>query len=145
MRDKHPPPGRTNPPLTMAADKEIIQVASTSMLCLLLICMRGIYRLAMPCRNHTHVRCHRKWHVDDLWMAFSILPLTGRALCIAWSNSLLDEHTIDAAKLSRKLLLPGRVFYVLLYVFPSPSITSPHRLVVSQLGGGRAGGVRVRL
>lgn len=47
-------------------------------------------------------------------MAFGILPLAGRALCIAWSNALLDEGTKEAAILSRKLLLPGRVFYVLL-------------------------------
>jgi len=50
-------------------------------------------------------------------MVFGILPLAGRALCIAWSNALLDENTPGAEKLSRKLLLPGRIFYVLLYVY----------------------------
>jgi hypothetical protein len=105
---------------------EIIHVITTSAICFIFILLRTAYRLLYRCRVHTN--CHRKWHVDDLWMAFSILPLVGRALCIAWSNSLLGQDAgVSAAEkysakmLSNKLLIPGRVFYVLLLVLPYDS------------------------
>lgn len=105
-------------------DKEIVQVTVTSSLCLILIILRATYRLSRPCRNPSHLRCHRRYHSDDFWMVAAIVPLIGRTAMIAWSNALLDRSVdvvgVDAEgrerarMLSAKLLLPSRVFYVLL-------------------------------
>jgi len=102
---------------------DIVQVATISSICFLCIATRTTYRIACQCTIHP--RCHRTWHADDVWVAISFLPLVGRGVCIAWSNTLqgnLDELPASekqaAVMLLSKLLLPGRIFYALLSVSP---------------------------
>lgn len=71
-------------------------------------------------------------------MTIAILPLIGRAVCILYSFILNPSHTYDPAteaeaegwgvstqdldgerELSHKLLIPGRIFYAMLWVTQS--------------------------
>ncbi|KAH8596211.1 hypothetical protein B0O99DRAFT_621274 [Bisporella sp. PMI_857] len=99
---------------------ETIQVVVVTTICFVLIALRTIYRLTRRCE--VHAKCYRKWHVDDLWMALSFLPLLGRAFTIAWSNALADTQSLAHKSLaeqhsdkvlSSKLLIGGRIFYAL--------------------------------
>ena len=110
--------GFLNPAVTMAT-ADIIQCAVVAGICFVLIMVRTMYRVFCRCR--VHKRCHRQWHKDDVWMTFSLLPIIGRAITIAWSAELLnyppgatDLEKKDAKVLSGKLLMPGRIFYLTL-------------------------------
>lgn len=100
-------------------------------ICGTLIISRCIYRLLFRCR--VHPTCHRRWRVDDAFMALALLPLVGRTVTIVMSFVLNPGHSTspvtaeEAAAagmsienmtsdrvLSRKLLLPGRICYALL-------------------------------
>ncbi|KAL3296282.1 integral membrane protein [Colletotrichum asianum] len=102
----------------------------TASICAALILVRCGYRIFSRCRVHDS--CHRTWHADDAYMAFAIVPLIGRATCIAISFVLNPTHTFglptpeDAAAqgvsiaqleenyvASRKLLIPSRIFYAM--------------------------------
>ncbi|KAH9206520.1 hypothetical protein DL95DRAFT_347456 [Leptodontidium sp. 2 PMI_412] len=87
----------------------IVGVIVTSVICLVCIVTRTTYRVLYRCK--VHVSCHRRWHVDDLWMAVSFLPLLGRALCVAWSDAA--SRNPSTPELPMKLLLPARIFYAL--------------------------------
>lgn len=99
------------------AKEDIIQCAVVAAICTTMIMMRTLYRVF--CRCTVHTKCHRQWHKDDLWMTFSLLPLIGRAITIAWSAELLTfpvgataDYKQDARMLSGRLLMPGRIFYL---------------------------------
>ncbi|KAH7311966.1 hypothetical protein BKA65DRAFT_158184 [Rhexocercosporidium sp. MPI-PUGE-AT-0058] len=89
--------------------QRIIGVIVTSVICLICIVTRTAYRVVYRCK--IHVTCHRKWHIDDLWMGFSFFPLVGRATCVAWSDAA--SRNASTSELSMKLLLPSRIFYAL--------------------------------
>lgn len=105
----------------MAVTADTVQFVTVTVICFVLIAVRTLYRTFFRCK--VHVKCHRKWHPDDIWMAASVFPLMGRALTIAWSASL-TETSVDASiskaeqfqarSTASKLLLPGRIFYMLL-------------------------------
>jgi hypothetical protein len=80
-----------------------------------LIVFRCCYRLLSICKIHTV--CNRTWHSDDAWMAFAMLPLAGRSACIIESFRH-DPNAADAEEqiVGRKLQIPARVLYALLYV-----------------------------
>ncbi|KAL7759238.1 hypothetical protein ACKLNR_009328 [Fusarium oxysporum f. sp. zingiberi] len=94
-----------------------------------LIIFRCGYRLISHCRIHPN--CHRKWHADDAYMAFAIVPLSAQITIIYFSFLLNPLQTFgeatesDAATrgvsiaqleedyiTSRKLLLSARVSYL---------------------------------
>ncbi|KAK2051870.1 hypothetical protein LY76DRAFT_610285 [Colletotrichum caudatum] len=102
----------------------------TAGICAVLILVRCGYRLFWRCR--VHASCHRKWHVDDAYMAFALVPLIGRTTCISVSFILDPTHTYGPATegeaaargltvekleeyyvISHKLLIPARIFYAL--------------------------------
>ena len=100
-----------------------IAVASV---CAALIITRCAYRIIFRC--HRHATCHRRWRIDDAYMAFALLPLAGRTATIVMSFVLNPEHdnepavtnaraavqeTFDA-ETSYKLVLPARICYALL-------------------------------
>lgn len=87
----------------------IIGVIVTSVICLVCIVTRTTYRIVYRCK--IHVSCHRRWHVDDIWMGISFFPLLGRALCVAWSDTAARHPS--TYETSMKLLLPARIFYAL--------------------------------
>ena len=105
-------------------------------ICAALILLRCGYRLLSRCR--VHASCHRRWHAEDAYMAFALLPLAARTTCIALSFKLNPSHSYgpatdaDAAaegistdqlqwnyQMSHKLLIPARISYALLCVFCS--------------------------
>lgn len=104
---------------------------ASSALCAVLILSRCAYRLFFPCRLHS--TCHRRWRIDDFYMAFALLPLIGRTVSIVMSFMLNPEQKPllptedDAAEMdmsldeviqdrttARKLLIPSRLCYALL-------------------------------
>lgn len=108
------------------ASSDTVQIAVVTAICVLLIVLRTTYRLTLRCK--VHAKCHRKAHIDDIWMAASIIPLLGRAVTIGWSSSeannssnvgLSDTQRFDDKILSNKLLIPSRICYMLLWVYPS--------------------------
>lgn len=104
---------------------------ASAAICGALILSRCAYRLLFRCK--VHPTCHRRWRVDDVYMALAILPLVARTTTIVMSFVLnpthsttpvteeeaadaglsVDELTSDRI-LSRKLLIPGRISYALL-------------------------------
>lgn len=106
---------------------------AASVACGVLIIARCLYRILLPCKLHP--TCHRRWRIDDAYMAFALLPLAARATTITYSFVLNDGHDRGPAtaedaerlgmstddinhnrELALKLLLPGRISYALLYV-----------------------------
>lgn len=117
----------------MALSSINILVVVSSSFCVALILIRCAYRLLYFCRIHT--TCHRTWHADDTIIALAIIPLIARATCIVVSFDLNPSQTfsppspsdvlfsgLTAAHLeknyiiARKLLIPARISYALLYV-----------------------------
>ncbi|CAI6087157.1 unnamed protein product [Clonostachys chloroleuca] len=103
---------------------------SSACICGTLILTRCLYRLFFTCK--VHPTCHRRWRVDDAYMAFAIIPLVARTATISTSFKLNPDQlttpvTIEEAEmanmsvedltadriLSRQLLLPARIFYAL--------------------------------
>ncbi|KAF2177338.1 hypothetical protein K469DRAFT_742554 [Zopfia rhizophila CBS 207.26] len=103
---------------------------ATTAVCASLILFRCSYRLLLRCNIHSS--CHRTWHADDAYMAFAIVPLIARTVCISLSFVLNPSQTFglatetDAAAsgmsvaelqenyiTSHKLLIPGRISYLL--------------------------------
>ena len=105
---------------------------ATAVVCGTLILTRCAYRVFFRCT--VHPTCHRRWRIDDVYMALAILPLTLRTATIVTSFVLnptqssrpvaedevaasdgmsWEEMTADRV-LARKLLLPGRIGYALL-------------------------------
>ncbi|KAH7228384.1 hypothetical protein B0J15DRAFT_456698 [Fusarium solani] len=95
--------------------------------CGLLILFRCGYRLLSRCTIHSE--CHRKWHADDAYMAFAIVPLAARTTVIYLSFMLnptqtfglpveSDASSVSIAQLeenyiiSHKLLLAARASYL---------------------------------
>lgn len=85
--------------------------------------------------------CHRRWRIDDAYMALALLPLISRTVTIVASFMLNPDHDSDPVTLeeaaevgmsvedltadrilSRKLLIPGRISYALLCVEFSPPL-----------------------
>ncbi|CAH0052573.1 unnamed protein product [Clonostachys solani] len=103
---------------------------SSACICGTLILTRCLYRLFFTCK--VHPTCHRRWRVDDAYMAFAIIPLVARTATISTSfklnpdqlttpvtmeeaqqaNMSVEDLTADRI-LSRQLLLPARIFYAL--------------------------------
>ncbi|KAK2031670.1 hypothetical protein LX32DRAFT_584391 [Colletotrichum zoysiae] len=102
----------------------------TAGICAVLILVRCGYRLLWRCR--VHASCHRKWHADDAYMAFALIPLIGRTTSISVSFVLDPTHAYGPATegeaaargltvekldeyyiISHKLLIPARIFYAL--------------------------------
>lgn len=102
-----------------------------AVVCSVLIIVRCLYRILFACK--VHPSCHRRWRVDDAYMAFALLPLIGRTVTIAWSFTINPAQTVNPVtaaeaaadgssiehltyerELSRKLILPSRIFYALL-------------------------------
>ncbi|KAM5344897.1 hypothetical protein ACJ41O_010759 [Fusarium nematophilum] len=100
--------------------------------CATLILSRCAYRVYHRCKGHR--RPHRLWHADDAYMAFALLPLISRTICVAFSFSLNPEHdrdlpteaeaaaqgvTIERLQNTRtvglQLLIGTRLSYALLY------------------------------
>jgi hypothetical protein len=121
----------------MAFSAELYFDIIAAALCTALILTRCAYRLFFRCRVHPN--CHRQWRIDDAFMAFALLPLVGRTTTIVTSFILdpnqslapptaaeasaaglsLDAFTADRIA-SRKLIIPARICYALLYgVLPS--------------------------
>jgi hypothetical protein len=96
-------------------------------ICLALIFVRCGYRMLRNCKVHT--TCHRTWHADDAWMAFSLIPLAARSVTIALSFSLAEKSkNHHDYVVSRKLLIVSRLTYaflcVLLFLFCPVSVIS---------------------
>ncbi|KAK0105394.1 hypothetical protein ONS95_004232 [Cadophora gregata] len=87
----------------------VLGVIVTSVICLICIATRTTYRIVYRCK--IHVSCHRRWHIDDIWMGMAFFPLLGRALCVSWSDSA-SRHP-SSYETAMKLLLPARIFYAL--------------------------------
>ncbi|KEY65308.1 hypothetical protein S7711_01825 [Stachybotrys chartarum IBT 7711] len=113
-------------PLTAAVSFDIASAA----LCTALILARIVYRLLFRCKVHT--TCHRRWRIDDAYMAFALLPLLGRTITITTSFRLNPSHssapvtaaqaaaaglTVEAMTANRvdalRLVLPARICYAL--------------------------------
>ncbi|KAK2008999.1 hypothetical protein LZ32DRAFT_661608 [Colletotrichum eremochloae] len=109
---------------------EVLFDIVTASICAALIFIRCGYRLFWRCR--VHASCHRTWHADDAYMAFALVPLISRTTCISLSFILNPTQTYgpalekDAAArdltveklaeyyvISKKLLIPARIFYAL--------------------------------
>lgn len=103
-------------------------VAAASVCATLILC-RCAYRLLFRC--HRHATCHRRWRIDDTYMAFALLPLAGRTGTIVASFILNPKHDIGPSaagmraivathedswddETSYKLILPARICYALL-------------------------------
>lgn len=115
----------------MASSSSIAFHLASASISAALILLRCSYKLFFRCKGHA--TCHRRWHVDDTYMAFALLPLAGRTSCILSSFSMNPEQTSNFATpeeaarqnlsaealdqnriISNKLLLPARIFYALL-------------------------------
>lgn len=124
-------------------------IASAAICGVLIVC-RCLYRLLFTCKLHP--TCHRRWRVDDAYMALALVPLVSRTVTIVTSFLLNPEHSSSppteeeaAARglsvdqlaadrvVSRKLLIPGRISYALLCVNFSQS--SPFFLLMSTISG----------
>jgi hypothetical protein len=107
----------STPTLSFVAmlDPQITSVIVFTSISGALIVFRCCYRLLSICKIHTV--CNRTWHSDDAWMAFAMLPLAGRSACIIESFRH-DPNAADAEEqiVGRKLQIPARVLYALLYV-----------------------------
>ncbi|EEP82330.1 predicted protein [Uncinocarpus reesii 1704] len=77
------------------------------------IIFRCTYRLLGTLKAHPAIQ--QRWHSDDSWMAFSLLPLISRSVCIAWFFHLRATETPGDDTLAKKLVIPSRVTYALLY------------------------------
>lgn len=97
-------------------NKALYHIIPSSVICVVLIALRCGYRLLCKCK--IHVSCHRTWHQDDAWMAFAVLPLTGRSVCVGLSRQLdrADAPLADLV-LAQKLFIPARVCFALLCVY----------------------------
>ncbi|EAS32343.3 uncharacterized protein CIMG_03367 [Coccidioides immitis RS] len=56
---------------------------------------------------------HQRWHSDDSWMAFSLVPLVSRTACIAWYFDLRAAKTHHHDVVAKKLVIPSRLAYAL--------------------------------
>jgi hypothetical protein len=118
-------------PLTSGVSFDVAVAA----ICGLLITVRCAYRFFFRCTIHQ--TCHRKWRIDDAYMAFALLPLIARTVTISISFVLNPNHAStpateeEAAALgisvdqlnedrvtSQKLLIPARICYAMLYALP---------------------------
>jgi hypothetical protein len=103
---------------------------ASAVICGVLIVCRCLYRLLFPCKLHP--TCHRRWRVDDAYMALALIPLIVRTVTIVTSFILNPDHagsppTAEEAAasglsvsqlashwvVSRKLLIPSRLSYAL--------------------------------
>lgn len=103
-----------------------------TVVCSVLILTRCGYRFFFSCKKHS--TCHRRWRVDDTYMALAILPLVARVVMMSRSFALNPTHYRDPAtfdealasgktieqlnhdrELALKLLIPVRIAYALLY------------------------------
>jgi hypothetical protein len=106
---------------------------ASAVICGVLIACRCLYRLLFTCKLHP--TCHRRWRVDDAYMALALIPLIVRTVTIVTSFILNPDHagsppTAEEAAasglsvsqlashwvVSRKLLIPSRLSYALLCV-----------------------------
>jgi uncharacterized membrane protein len=113
-------------PLTSDVSFDVAAAA----ICGALIIVRCAYRFFFRCTIHQ--TCHRRWRIDDAYMAFALLPLIARSVTISTSFVLNPNHVStpateeEAATLglsvdqlnedrttSQKLLIPGRICYAL--------------------------------
>ncbi|KAH7036010.1 uncharacterized protein B0I36DRAFT_373258 [Microdochium trichocladiopsis] len=114
----------------MALNQTTAIDVACALLCSILIMSRCAYRAAFRC--HGHALCHRRWRIDDFYMAFALLPLVARTVSIVISFSLNPDQSTstpddaDAAEAgvgvgqlaqdwvtARKLLLPSRLCYAM--------------------------------
>ncbi|KAH8686371.1 hypothetical protein BGZ61DRAFT_533913 [Ilyonectria robusta] len=114
----------------MTLPSHVNLIIATATICTILIITRCSYRLFFPCKQHPE--CHRRWRVDDSYMAFALLPLIVRTVLMTWSFSLDPETSHDPAtlreahalgktvdeidadrKLALILLMPVRITYAL--------------------------------
>ncbi|RMJ09848.1 hypothetical protein BHE90_011773 [Fusarium euwallaceae] len=114
----------------MALTSDLAFDITVTTICGSLILLRCVYRAFRRCK--VHQTCHRTWHEDDVWMAFSLIPLIARTTCICVSFTLNPSHGRDfpteteaasqgmsvedmenARITSLRLLIPSRLFYAL--------------------------------
>ncbi|KAH7305180.1 hypothetical protein B0I35DRAFT_113795 [Stachybotrys elegans] len=100
-------------------------------LCAALILTRCAYRLLFRCKTHT--TCHRRWRIDDAYMALALIPLIGRTATITMNFTLNPTQastpvteaqaaeagmTVEALTSNRidafKLIIAARICYALL-------------------------------
>jgi hypothetical protein len=100
---------------------DFTQIIGFSSACGIVILIRCVYRVTASCKVHTN--CCRTRHADDGWMAFALIPLILRAVFLDVSFYFgRSGHTENEYVVSRKLLIPGRLAYGLLYVKLSNSL-----------------------
>lgn len=118
----------------MALSSDVIFDIVSACVCASLILTRCFYRLAFRCKLHP--TCHRRWRIDDVYMALAFFPLIARTVCICMSFVLNPTHTYEPATeaealaagasiasldddrmISHKLLIPARICYATLCVF----------------------------
>lgn len=128
---------------------------ASAIICGALIISRCVYRLLFRCK--VHPTCHRRWRVDDAYMALALLPLIGRTATIVMSFVLNPSHSTspvteaEAAEaglsvedmtadrvLSRKLLIPGRISYALFLWILKLCLLTFYTRFVGPLSWGRA-------
>ncbi|KAH7146935.1 hypothetical protein B0J13DRAFT_584370 [Dactylonectria estremocensis] len=114
----------------MAPLSHMSLIIASAAICVVLILTRCAYRVLCPCKQHP--TCHRRWQVDDTYMAFALLPLIARTIVMAWSFALNPEQSHDPAtlqeaadrrktveelnqdrELALKLVIPVRITYAL--------------------------------
>ncbi|KAH7147045.1 hypothetical protein B0J13DRAFT_553120 [Dactylonectria estremocensis] len=114
----------------MALPSHVSLIIASAAICVVLILTRCAYRVLCPRKQHP--TCHRRWQVDDTYMAFALLPLIARTIVMAWSFMLNPEQSHDPAtlqeaadrgkaveelnqdrELALKLVIPMRITYAL--------------------------------
>ncbi|KAM5359556.1 hypothetical protein ACJZ2D_014364 [Fusarium nematophilum] len=114
----------------MAVPSHVNLIIASAAICVVLILTRCAYRVLCPCKQHPI--CHRRWQVDDTYIALALLPLIARTIVMAWSFVLNPEQSHDPAtpqeaedrgksveelnqdrELALKLVIPVRITYAL--------------------------------
>lgn len=94
---------------------EVSQIAIAAAICALQIVFRSVYRILGSLKLFPAIQ--QRWHADDSWMAFSLVPLIVRTVCMTLIFSLDTPLSTTDGVLKQKLLIPGRLTYALLYVY----------------------------
>ncbi|KAK2739660.1 hypothetical protein FQN57_006493 [Myotisia sp. PD_48] len=90
---------------------EATQIVVIAAICVVQIIFRSLYRIFGSLKLFPTIQ-HR-WHADDSWMAFSLIPLILRTTCMCWIFSLDKPLSIEDQSLSQKLVIGGRLTYAL--------------------------------
>lgn len=98
----------------MQWNSEIAQIAIAAVLCAFQIVFRCVYRILGSSKAFPAIQ--QRWHADDSWMAFALVPLIARTICMTLIFSLDKPVSTKDQILEQKLVIPGRLTYALLYV-----------------------------